>query len=169
AHAGVAILVLGAAGSGLLHTSTIAGVKPGATFTVGDCTLRFEGMREERRADHTAVQARVVIVDGGAPSRELLPERRVYDNFGDAGRKIGIASGWREDVYLALAGWEAGGSEATFEARLNPLMIWFWIGAGLAGAGGAFALLPRLLPRPRTEIPAAPQGAPGSTPPLPPP
>ena len=50
---------------------------------------------------------------------------------------------------VTLAGWEGGGRNAAIQVRVNPLVLWIWIGGIVMVAGGLFCLLPRQLLWPR--------------------
>jgi len=149
AHVGIAILVVGVAGSGLQTRTTTATISPGQTLTVSDRTLRLDSLTQIRADDFTAVEAAMVELGPGGPVASLRPQRRFYDDAGDAAPRAALLSGWREDLTVSLVGWEARGTAATIQARVNPLMLWVWIGAAAAALGGVFCLFPRLIPRDR--------------------
>lgn len=151
AHVGLGLLVVGVAGSSLLSREVTATLRPGETMSIGEHRLRFDALRDVRGGGYNAAEAVLVLdADGPAPSM-MLPQRRFYDRFPDAVAEVAIRSSWSRDLYVALIGWEAAGRSVAIQARLNPLVIWIWTGAGLMVAGGLFAAAPRLLPRPRAE------------------
>ena len=56
--------------------------------------------------------------------------------------EVDIHSGFFEDVYLILAGWEGDGS-ITLIAIINPLLGWVWIGTSVMLFGAIIAFTPR--------------------------
>ena len=48
---------------------------------------------------------------------------------------------WREDVYVFVQGWDENGV-AEFQAFINPLMLWLWLGAAVYTVGGLIAFAP---------------------------
>lgn len=151
AHLGVGLLVVGIAGSTLLSSQVTATLDPGSELQIGGRTIRFEMLREVRTGGYTAAEA-VLTVDPAGPGPFVIrPQRRFYDNATDAVAEVAIRTTWREDLYVALIGWEGAGRSVAIQARINPLTVWIWAGAGLMIAGGMFSMAPRFLPRPRPD------------------
>jgi cytochrome c-type biogenesis protein CcmF len=148
-HLGVVLVIAGVAGSSLFNVSKNVTLSPGETSQIGRYTLRLEGLREFRETGCSAVEATLVMTASGGTSVTLLPQRRFYDKAQEVGTQVAIRTSAMEDLYVALIGWEAGGSRAVIQARVNPLAIWIWIGAATMICGGIVCLLPKLLPRSR--------------------
>jgi cytochrome c biogenesis factor len=106
-------------------------------------------------ANYTAVQADVTFTAADGKTTSLLPQRRFYDKQEDANTEVAIASDWKRDVYLTLAGWEKGGESTAIQAIVNPLVSWIWTGGIVMAAGGLLCLLPRLFPHGAAESLAA--------------
>jgi cytochrome c-type biogenesis protein CcmF len=71
---------------------------------------------------------------------------------------VAILSSWREDVYVSLAGWEDNGAVTAIQVRINPLVLWIWIGGIVMTLGAVLSTLPPLLPRAvraRAPVPAS--------------
>lgn len=143
AHLGIACVMLGVAGSSLLASHASAALAPGESLTLAGRTLRLVGVRESRRGDANEVRAEIAL-DGNA---RLRPAQRFHDGYDAPTPSVALASGLATDLYVVLAGWEPNGARATIEARVNPLVAWIWIGAGLMAVGGGVSLSPRLLGR----------------------
>ncbi len=158
-HLGIVLVVLGVAGSSLYSEKQVIKLTPGQTARVGRFDLRFDGLREVRHTNFTAVEASVSIVGPSGAARTLTPQRRFYDKAEDASSEISIRAGLREDLYLALAGWDTGGQRAAIQVLINPLTSWIWIGAVVLSLGGVFTLAPRLLPKPRLAVDRRPAPA----------
>lgn len=161
-HAGVVMIVAGIAGSSLYSTKQLVQLSPGDRATVGKYTVRLDSLDEVRKENYTAVQAALVIDDASGNTQVLHPERRFYDKSQEASTQVAIQSGWREDFYVTLAGWEAGGKVTTFQMIVNPLVRWIWAGGIVLVIGGVWCLTPRLAgarevvepatePKPRTD------------------
>lgn len=143
-HLGIAVIVIGFAGSSLYPEKTTHQVSPGQSFEAGRYSLTFEGLREERRRNYTAVVAAVTATMPNGRVIDVSPERRFYDKAEDSSAQVAVRSGLREDLYLILAGWEAGGKVTALQVIVNPLTIWIWIGSGVFTLGSLFCMLPRL-------------------------
>lgn len=150
AHLGVMLIVIGVAGSSLFSTENVYRLVPGSDEVVGldRYTLKLTALDEVRRENYGAVQATVELTDAGGTVRTLTPQRRFYDRWADQpNSEVAVHSTWREDVYLSLAGWEDGGRMVALQVKVNPLVLWIWIGGIVMSAGCVFCMLPRLLPQ----------------------
>lgn len=163
AHIGLGALIVGVAGSSLFNVNQNVVLNKGEAATVGQYTLTYQDIREEKRSNHTAVLAQVSVTDSAGKSYILYPERRFYDKSeqpGQSASEVAIRLGLASDVYLNLAGWEDNGKSA-FQVILNPLINWIWIGGILMTLGGLICLLPQRLNREFQDLVEAP--APAST------
>jgi cytochrome c-type biogenesis protein CcmF len=162
AHLGVMMVVIGVAGSSLFGLDETFRMQPGETVEVGGYQVTFHGLDEVREVNYTAVQAGVTLAAAGGEAMHLHPQRRFYDTWkDDPNTEVAIRSSWREDVYVSLAGWESGGAVTAIQVRINPLVLWIWIGGIVMTLGAMLSMLPPLLPRAvRTRVAEArPSGA----------
>jgi cytochrome c-type biogenesis protein CcmF len=67
-----------------------------------------------------------------------------------------VHTGPIEDVYLTLVSSPKDGGRVTLGVRVNPMILWLWIGGGVMALGTILALAPRLRRRPRSDVHAAP-------------
>jgi len=144
AHLGMALMVAGFAGSSLFSEKTTHQIAPGECFDVGRYSLTYAGLKEERRENYTAMVASISATLPNGKVIDVSPERRFYDKAEDSSAQVAVRSGLREDLYLSLAGWEAGGKVTAIEVIINPLTIWIWIGTGILLLGTLICLSPRL-------------------------
>jgi cytochrome c-type biogenesis protein CcmF len=56
--------------------------------------------------------------------------------------KVALRRGFADDLYVVLAGYEAGGQSAKMKVTVNPLVNWIWLGVGVMAVGTFIALLP---------------------------
>jgi hypothetical protein len=47
-----------------------------------------------------------------------------------------------EDLYIVLAGYEAGPQQAVYTITVNPLVNWIWLGFGILAIGTGIAMMP---------------------------
>jgi cytochrome c-type biogenesis protein CcmF len=147
AHIGMMMILVGVVGSSLFGVKETFTLSPGQTVAFAGQTLRYDGLHEVRMANYTAVQANVTFIAADGSTTSLVPQRRFYDKQEDANTEVAIASDWKRDVYVTLAGWEKEGQATAIQAIVNPLVSWIWAGGIVMAAGGLLCLLPRLLPR----------------------
>ena len=167
-HLGLAVMAIAAVAAHVYQSQARGVVAPGESFEVGRYTLEFEGLREragEANGVEAEVTAALTVRRGGEAVGALAPGRRIFRNFpGQPMAIVDVDSGWREDLYVFLHGWDGDGA-AEISAFVNPLMIWLWLGAGLYVLGGIVAVVPDPTPRPprgAAPPPAAPPSAAGA-------
>ena len=155
-HVGVMMIVIGVTASSLFVEKRAFPMNPGQTVQFAGRSVTFNGLKEVRFANFTAVEADVTVkVDATGETHPIHPQRRFYDKSEQANSEVAIESNWREDLYITLAGWEAGGHVTTLEMVINPLVSWIWVGGIVLTAGGVICMLPRLIPaRLRARKPA---------------
>jgi cytochrome c-type biogenesis protein CcmF len=143
-HLGVMLMVAGIVGSSLFSQKQSLQMHPGESVQVAGQTMTLIELRETRKQNFTAVEAVVTLTDAKNKQVELSPQRRFYDKAEEANTEVAIQTGWCQDVYLTLAGWEPNGKTVAIETIVNPLVSWIWVGGIVLTAGTIFALLPRL-------------------------
>ena len=138
-HIGVMLMVIGIAGSTFYKTDVQTNVKKGETITLRNYTVRYDGLKEVQRANHSAVIANLSITENGQPAGMLFPEKQFYPQQEQPSTEMAVRSTLSEDLYLILAGWEDDGS-ASLKVIINPLIIWLWIGWMVLVGGTLIAL-----------------------------
>jgi cytochrome c-type biogenesis protein CcmF len=78
------------------------------------------------------------------------PAISTYPNSSDGIGTPSVHTGVVDDVYLTLVSSPGAGREITLGVRVNPLIVWLWIGGGFMALGTVLALAPRLRRRPRS-------------------
>lgn len=148
AHLGLMMIVVGVAGSSLFSTESTHKVKTGDSFEQAGFSLRLASIGDIRGINYSAVQATVDMTDGRGAKETITPQVRFYDKWSEQpNAEIALRSTWTEDLYISLAGWEQGGTVAAIQVRVNPVVLWIWLGGIVMVAGGCFCMLPRLIPQ----------------------
>jgi cytochrome c-type biogenesis protein CcmF len=136
AHLGVAIVALGAAGTGALRTERIQFMSPGDSVVLpGGHEVTLVEVVEDPGPNYAAEHA-VFEVDG----RRLVAERRYYPVRGSETAEAGISGSLAGDIYVTVGlrnderGWPVS-------ASFFPFTVWLWLGSALVAAGGAIAIL----------------------------
>jgi len=130
-HLGVVMIALGVIGDTYFKQETQTTVARGETLTIGDYSLRFEGLREYPGSDgRDVVEASTHLYKKGQHIRELKPRRDFFIVQEQPVTVPGVYSTPGVDVYTMLVGWGAsGGQSATFKVYVNSLINWVWIGS----------------------------------------
>lgn len=148
AHLGLMMIVIGVAGSSLYSTESTHKLRAGDTFEEAGFTMRFQGIADRRGENYNAVQASIDLTGRDGTTETIHPQVRFYDKWSEQpNTEVALRSTWTEDLYITLAGWESGGSIAAVQVRVNPVVLWIWIGGVVMVAGGCLAMLPKFLPQ----------------------
>jgi cytochrome c-type biogenesis protein CcmF len=138
-HFGIVIIALGLVGSGLFRSERAVTMAPGDVLEIGGERLRFEGVREFRRDNYSAVQGGFTLLNSG---RMALPEKRRYPRQEQPMTESGIDSTPLRDVYVVLSE-SADGNRWAVHAYVNPLVQFIWIGGVIILSGLLFSLTGR--------------------------
>jgi cytochrome c-type biogenesis protein CcmF len=141
-HLGVVIAIIGITVSSMYKVEREATLKPGQTLSVGQYTVRFDGMQAGERPTHILVWANLTAFQGGKPVTELTPGQRFYPNQQSPFASVDARYHWNEDLYVILSAFERDGTSATIKVLINPMISWIWIGGGVILLGVLVAVLP---------------------------
>jgi cytochrome c-type biogenesis protein CcmF len=144
-HLGVAIMVIGFAGS-LGRTQTEVVARPGDSFAFAGYTFSYERLDRDAAPDKDVNLAVVELRRGSRTVATLRPQLNFHRNWDQPQSEIAIRTSPTRDVYVILAGIDPsdeGSDEAIFRIHDNPLVVWVWAGALVSLLGGLLALFIR--------------------------
>lgn len=148
-HAGVALLVIGIAGSSVYRTESEPKVlRPGESMQVGSFKITAKSVDEIKGPNYAGLQGTLVATSATGQQAELLPQVHWYPKFTDRDgnvqqvSKVSIHPSWRQDLWAVMAADEHG--VCSFRVLVFPLMAWIWVGGIVMGLGTIFCLTPRL-------------------------
>ncbi len=145
-HMGMIMFMVGVAGSSLFGVTETFKLTPGESAGISGYTVTFNGLHQNRYTNYTAVEAHVNLTRlGGDEVKTLLPQMRFYDKSEQPSSQVALNSSLKRDVYITLAGWDDDGQLVAFQAIINPLIAWIWIGGIVMTFGAVFCLMPKLI------------------------
>jgi cytochrome c-type biogenesis protein CcmF len=142
-HLGVVLIAIALAVSSSYTLEREARLEPGETTALGGYQIRFLDTVESTVDGKQRLSARFAIRDGSRELGTYAPALTQYPNFAQAIGTPSVRTGLIEDVYLSLLRAPTDGDDAvTVAIKVNPLVVWLWIGAGVMAAGTAIAAWP---------------------------
>jgi cytochrome c-type biogenesis protein CcmF len=149
-HLGIVFIFMGVAMSSIYRVEEMHTVSVGESFTIGPYTLRYDNA-EDRSDDHMMrMIATLTVFENGEEIATIAPEKRFYRKPEQPATEVDFRTTWRDDLYVILGSIEPG-KMATFQAYINPLVVWFWIGGFVIIAGTCVCIMPTRKVRQREQ------------------
>jgi cytochrome c-type biogenesis protein CcmF len=143
AHLGILVVMFGVVGSGCFSTEQVVPLPDNQPVAVGRFTLTLMGIKDVRAVNYVAEEAVIEVSTSEGQTTTLRPQLRHYAKSPNmVNSEIAIDSGWREDLYVAMAGPDETDGDLFVKVLTKPLLAWIWIGGLILTLGG---LVPRLL------------------------
>ena len=166
-HLGVVLFAVAFTFSSAFSSEREAVLRRGESASIRGYTITYLDDRTDTSARKRSVSVDLAVRRG---NRELGTYAPALSTFTGSQQAIGtpsVRNGWVEDVYLTLIAAPDRG-RVVVGMRVNPLVIWLWIGTGVMVAGTAVAAwpTPRRRRRPSDDDLAAVTPAPEPAPEL---
>ncbi|MEI9995667.1 MAG: heme lyase CcmF/NrfE family subunit [Rhizomicrobium sp.] len=152
AHAGLAVTLIGIAGTTLWRSEALEVLHFGESMTIAGYDLRLDGVVGATGPNFRAARANVTVSRNGRTLAVMHPERRLFPAERQETVETAIRTTIFTDLYLAL-GDRRDDTTWTLRAYVNPLAPFIWLGAVVMALGGFASLWSRL--RKTRAIPAA--------------
>ena len=143
AHFGLGMSVIGIVAASAWQLELITTMQPGTTKTIGDYTLRFDGVQDVQVENYAAEVGNFTVTASGG-ERHLTPERRVYTASGTPTTEAAIETYGFSQLYLQLGEQGTDGSRVV-RAWFKPYVTLVWLGAVVMALAGFLSLTDRRL------------------------
>ncbi|PYR73247.1 MAG: hypothetical protein DMF87_26235, partial [Acidobacteria bacterium] len=141
-HVGIVLIFLGFAGNGFSRSEEVT-LKPGQQTTVGDFTVRLNGVKVTDDGQKQMITADTTVLRDGKEIARMYPARWFYRKHEEEPTtEVAIRRGLMEDVYLVMPAFSVEEQSASMGIHINPLVDWVWAGFGVLAIGTGIALLP---------------------------
>ena len=143
-HLGIVLIFLGFAGNGSKRDEMVR-LKLGQQTTVGQFTVRNDGVKASDDGQKQMVTARVAVFRDGKQIDTMYPGRSMFRKHEkeEARTEVAIRRSLAQDLYLVLPGdIDYGTQTVSLQVVINPLVDWIWLGFGVLAFGTGIALLP---------------------------
>ena len=145
-HVGVVLFFVGVIASSLFSSEEFFTVRQGEQISMGDYTLVFNRMTEQKDPEKEVVTAHLDVLKGGRKVGSVYPEKHYHYKSEQPMTEVAVRETLRDDLYVVLSGWDDQGA-VTFRVFINPLVQFVWIGIIVMVLGGVFVLFPNKKPR----------------------
>ncbi|GIG90463.1 heme lyase CcmF/NrfE family subunit [Plantactinospora endophytica] len=140
AHAGIALVAVGAAASAGYTGSVQRELAVGESLAVSGATARLTAIDRAGGDTGMTVRARLALGTTDRPTATAVPEL-TYDPRHDLTvSSPAIRTGLLRDTYTTLLAVSADGRTATVRLAVNPMVSLVWAGGALTALGGLLAL-----------------------------
>jgi cytochrome c-type biogenesis protein CcmF len=149
-HLGVVFVFLGVTMSSVFKVEEQFSVRRGEEFTIDRYTLRFDSLSEADDDHVSRLIAGLTVFENGRQIDTLAPEKRFYKKPEQPATEVAFRSTLRDDLYVILGAMDDKGI-ATFQAYVNPMVAWLWIGGIVMVLGTGVAAWPNRAERERVR------------------
>jgi cytochrome c-type biogenesis protein CcmF len=163
-HVGVVLIALALTVSSGWAAKREARVTTGQTLRVSGYTVTYLGVREHQSSRKLTLTARLRVKHGSRDLGVWAPSLSIFPNATQAIGTPSVRTGLLRDVYLTLVAAPDDSGRVAIAVRVNPMVLWLWLGGGVMATGTIVAAWPgrRRNRRVREAVPASP--AAGETP-----
>ncbi|MEU4481210.1 cytochrome c-type biogenesis CcmF C-terminal domain-containing protein [Micromonospora sp. NPDC023966] len=161
AHAGLALVAVGVAGSSAYGRDAERTLRVGETLRVSDVAVRLVGVDRTGGSESMAVRARLALTSSGHAARTITPALRYHPARDTAVTVPAIGTGPLRDTYVTLLAVSEDSGTASVRLAVNPLVGLIWAGGALTAVSGFLAAAATARPRTRSDASAdRPRSAP---------
>jgi cytochrome c-type biogenesis protein CcmF len=140
AHFGVALIVLGLAGSAFDKENELP-MRLGDKMQIGQYTLVSQDQTQDDNDNYASYSAALEVQKNGKKIGNLYPEIRIFKVNEQPDHMVAIRSTIKEDLYVIYAG-RGEDNVPVIKAFVKPLVSWLWIGVMVLIFGTSVALVP---------------------------
>lgn len=143
-HAGIALMFVGFMGRAW-GIDKEASLRPGETFTIDHYEMKYAGPRMEVDQEKRMVFADIEVRDvkSGATVGRTSPAKFIYrERPEQPTTEVSMLHSVRDDLYVIVGTVNPETKVATFQAHVNPLVSWIWLGVCVLILGAVVAMWP---------------------------
>jgi cytochrome c-type biogenesis protein CcmF len=144
AHFGLGVSVIGIVTASAWQLELITTMQPGTTKTVGEYSIRFDGVNNVKVENYSAEVGDFTVRAGSGADRHLTPERRVYTASGTPTTEAAIETYGLSQLYVQLGETSADGGRVV-RVWFKPYVTLVWLGAVIMALAGFLSLTDRRL------------------------
>lgn len=139
-HLGIIIIAVGIALSSTYRAEREVTLGVGDAVTFAGYTVGLDSLYAGREPHRDFVEAAFNIWEGSDQVAVMRPRLNYYPTSDQPIGSPHVRTRPTEDLYLSLMAYARDGSNATVNIIVNPMVVWIWIGGGIAALGALFAI-----------------------------
>jgi cytochrome c-type biogenesis protein CcmF len=140
-HVGIVFIFLGVTMSSVYRVEQAFTVQIGESFSIGSYDLTFVDLKNYDNDHISGLAATLDVYEDGEQIATLAPEKRFYKKPEQPATEVAFRSTMRDDLYVILGSVDDK-NNVTFQAYVNPLVLWMWIGGAVLMLGTAICVAP---------------------------
>jgi cytochrome c-type biogenesis protein CcmF len=143
-HIGIILITLGVIGSTIYDVEETATLGIGDSMTIGGYQLTYDALTTEQDEVKLSSTAAISVTRGDRLIAVVRPQLNYWfyrmETFAEVAVRITAA----EDLFVSMVwtSFDSSDESATFRAKVNPLVVWMWVGGAFILLGGAIAFWP---------------------------
>jgi cytochrome c-type biogenesis protein CcmF len=141
-HLGIVIIIVAVAASSAYVKHTSGTLRVGQTLALDGYQMEYQGLAQGQEPHRTYMAARVKVTTPGGEVQEYQPRLNYYENSTDPIGTPAVRESPKEDLYISLMAFSQGGTTASLNVWVFPLVGWIWYSIPVLVLGSLIALWP---------------------------
>ena len=141
-HLGLAVLIIGLAGSWSYKQSTEGDLAVGDSLSLNNVQVVYKDFQVSSGPDRSENRAILTLLIDGHSAGELRPSLDYYPATDTTWTRVARRSSLGGDVYVSILGIGDQGETVSLRLELHPLINWLWVGGAIMALGGLIAMWP---------------------------
>jgi cytochrome c-type biogenesis protein CcmF len=141
-HLGIIIIIVSVAASSAYVKHTSGTLRVGEMLTLNGYQLKYLGTKEGQEPHRSYMAARVEVTTPSGKVEEFQPRLNYYERSTDPIGTPAVRESPKEDLYMSLMAFSQGGTTASLNVWVFPLVGWIWYSIPILVLGSLISLWP---------------------------
>lgn len=152
-HIGIILITLGVIGSTIYDVEETATLGIGDSMAIGGYELTYDTLTMEQDGVKLSSTAAISVTRGNKVVGVIRPQLNYWFARMETFAEVAVRTTPAEDLFVSMVwtSFDSSDESATFRAKVNPLVVWMWVGGAFVLLGGAIAFWPERRRQPADE------------------
>jgi len=143
-HIGIILITLGVIGSTIYDVEQTATLDIGDSMTIGGYRLTYDALTTEQDDVKLSSTAAISVTRGDRLVAVVRPQLDYWFYRMETFAEVAVRTTPSEDLFVSMVwtNFDSSDQSATFRAKVNPLVVWMWVGGAFILLGGSIAFWP---------------------------